>query len=81
MGSWLSANTDEARRPRERHGLQLVDIEAGAPAVILISRRHLITEDQVWKRQMLSGRAIEMHTYDWLLERLGRSAPAGGWLP
>jgi hypothetical protein len=30
---------------------------------------------------MLSGRAIEMHTYDWLLKRLGRAMPAGGWLP
>jgi hypothetical protein len=78
--SWLAANTDEARRPRERHGLQLVDIEAGAPALILVSRRHLITDDAVWKRQTLSGRGIEMHTYDWLLDRVGRTPPAGGWL-
>jgi hypothetical protein len=47
------------------------------PALILVSRRHLITEDPVWKRQMLSGRAIEMHTYDWPLERLGHAALAG----
>jgi hypothetical protein len=78
--SWLAANTDQARRPRDRHGLQLVDIEAGAPALILVSRRHLTDEDPIWKRQMRSGRAIEMHTYDWVLERLGRAAPAGGWL-
>jgi hypothetical protein len=78
--SWLAANSDEAQRPLARHGLQLVDIEVGAPALILVSRRHLISDDSTWKRQMLSGRGITMHTYDWLLERLEHGAPVGGHL-
>ena len=50
------------------------------PALILISRRHLTAEDESWKRRMLAGRGIQMHTYDWLLERVGGGAPIGGWL-
>jgi hypothetical protein len=78
--SWLSENSEMARRSTERHGLQLPDIEAGVPALILISRRHLIAEDESWKRRMLAGRGIQMHTYDWLLERASGGGPIGGWL-
>lgn len=79
--SWLAANSDVAHRDRREHGLQLVDIDPGAPALILIGRRHHSTiHDPVWKRRMLSGRGIEMHSYDWLLERVGHTGPLGGWM-
>jgi hypothetical protein len=75
---YLRENIDSARKPRDHEGLGLVDIEAGVPGLILISRRSLVVKDPVWMRRnlrMASG--IEMHTYDWLLERVegaGRSS-------
>jgi hypothetical protein len=72
---YLRENLDSARKNPEDEGLGLVDIEAGSPALILISRRSLVSGDLAWMRRELAlDSGIEMHTYDWLLERLERKS-------
>lgn len=74
---YISENPDAARKAPEDEGLGLVDIEAGAPALILISRRDLVVGDPVWMRRDLRlNSGVEMHTYDWLIERVERMAGA-----
>jgi len=68
--NYIAQNRDQAQKSRQDGGLGLVDIEAGAPGLILISRRAIVADDEHWRRRLLEGSAIQMHTYDWLLERL-----------
>jgi hypothetical protein len=72
---YISENPDAARKAPEDEGLGLVDIEAGVPALVLISRRDLVANDPVWMRRDLRlNSGVEMHTYDWLIERVERVA-------
>ena len=74
---YIREHPDGARKAPEDEGLGLVDIEAGVPALILISRRDLMTDDPAWMRRDLHLKSgIEMHTYDWLIERVERRAGA-----
>jgi hypothetical protein len=72
---YLRENVDTARKPRDREGLGLVDIEAGVPGLILVGRRSMVVDEPAWMRRsvaMASG--VEIHTYDWLLERVERAS-------
>jgi hypothetical protein len=72
---YIAENPDPVRKPTEDEGLGLVDIEAGVPALILISRRDLVASDPAWLRRALRlNSGVEMHTYDWLIERVERAA-------
>lgn len=73
--NYIAQNRDQARKSRVEGGLGLVDIEAGAPGLILISRRAIVAGNEHWRRRNLEASAVQMHTYDWLLEQLeGRAA-------
>lgn len=71
---YIRENLDAARKPLSDEGLGLVDVEPGAPALILISRRSIVARDPVWQRRELSDSGVEMHTYDWFLERVEGAA-------
>jgi Shedu protein SduA, C-terminal len=75
---YIRENSDAVRKPPSEEGLGLVDIEAGAPAFILISRRSIVAKDPAWPRRELSESAVEMHTYDWLMERIEGAAVMRG---
>jgi hypothetical protein len=67
---YIAQNPDQARKPREDGGLGLVGIDAGAPGLILISRRATVARDEHWRRRELEAEHVQMHTYDWLIEQL-----------
>lgn len=71
---YIRENLDAVRKPPSEEGLGLVDIEAGSPALILISRRSIVAKDPAWPRRELSESGVEMHTYDWLMERIEGAA-------
>jgi hypothetical protein len=69
--SWLKRNQDYASRRREENGLGLVDIDGSVKGLVIIGRRHTIdpsTNER--RRQLCSDLNIEIHSYDWLVERL-----------
>jgi hypothetical protein len=78
---YIAENLDAARKDPQDEGLGLVDIDAGVPGLILISRRSIIGGDHAWVRRRLRlDSGIAMHTYDWLLDRIedasrGRQVP------
>jgi len=68
--AWLQRNQNYASRTRGESGLGLTDITANAPGLIIMGRRSLLdagTNDR--RRQMTTDLKIEIHTYDYLLER------------
>jgi hypothetical protein len=72
---YIRENLDAARKPRSDEGLGLVGIEPTVPGLILIGRRSFVSEEPGWMRRDLeASENIAMHTYDWLLERVERSA-------
>jgi hypothetical protein len=79
---YISEHPDACRKsPEEDDGLGLVDIEAGVPALILISRRDAIAGDPAWMRRTLRlNSGVTMHTYDWLIEQVERVAGGGSQL-
>lgn len=77
---YIKENLDSARKPIEDEGLGLVDIEPDSPALILISRRSLVSNDPIWlRRELRTDSGIHMHTYDWLLERAAKGDMAEPW--
>lgn len=72
--NYIAQNPDQARKSRKDGGLGLVDIEAGAPGLILISRRAIVANDEHWRRRELEGNGVRMHTYDWLIDQLQAGA-------
>ncbi len=67
---WLDMNRDYATRPPEQGGLGLEDINSSVPGLIVIGRRsQLDTGRKAFRRALGSQLNIEIHTYDWLLER------------
>jgi len=80
---YIGENLDAVRKDPQDEGLGLVDIDAGVPGLILISRRSIVAADPAWvRRTLLLDSGISMHTYDWLLDRLesksrGRPSPFG----
>jgi len=68
---WLSKNADFARRPIADGGYSLIDIEEQLPSHIFIGRRKEQKYDNpARRRQIYKDSRIEIHPYDWLLERL-----------
>ena len=67
--NYIAQNRDQARKSKEEGGLGLVDIEAGTPGLILISRRAIVAGNEHWRRRDLEASAVQMHTYDWLIEQ------------
>jgi hypothetical protein len=75
---YIAENLDAARKDVDDEGLGLVDIEPGVPGLILISRRSIVGNDHAWMRRRLRlNSGIEMHTYDWLLDRVEAASQGG----
>ncbi len=67
--AWLKDNIDYARRPRDKNGLGLVDIDANLRCYILIGRRKDLSDmTRARRRQMNQDLRVNIHTYDWLAE-------------
>jgi hypothetical protein len=67
---WLQTNLDNARRSEADHGLGLTDISARCHSVILIGRSQNFPDvRQEWRRHLRDNDGIEIHSYDWLLEK------------
>ena len=67
---WLDMNRDYATRPPDQDGLGLEDINSSVAGLIVIGRRsQLDASRKAFRRALGSQLNIEIHTYDWLLER------------
>ena len=68
---WLQDNIAYARQDKEHSGLGLHGIRANPKGIVLVGRRCLLhPEARDLRSQLYEDSQIEMHTYDWLLERL-----------
>jgi len=68
--AWLQRNQNYASRTRSESGLGLIDITSNVPGLIIMGRRSLLnssTNDR--RRQMIADLNIQIHTYDYILER------------
>ncbi len=68
---WLQNNLEYARRPLTEGGLGLAGVRPQDEGLVLVGRREFLrpNHEQV-RRQTKEDRRIQIHTYDWLLERL-----------
>lgn len=67
---WLTPNVYYARGRRSEGGLGLYDIADTVPALVLVGRRSRIIESsRAVRAQHRSWDRIDIHTYDWLIER------------
>lgn len=66
---WLTENHAYAVGPLERQGLGLEDIEPQVPGLVLIGRRGLGPNPRGRRRQLELSNRIEIHSWDWLVER------------
>jgi hypothetical protein len=67
---WLKKNQNYAERSWAKGGLGLVDIDGDIPGLILIGRRNMVdptTNER--RRQFVQDLGIEIHTYDWLMNK------------
>jgi hypothetical protein len=73
---WLEHNRDYAARDPSQRGLGLEDISPSLPGLILIGRHQELAGDrQAFRRGLQQQLNLEIHSYDWLLDRLeGRVA-------
>lgn len=73
---WLEHNRDYAARDRAQDGLGLQDISPSLPGLIVIGRRGQVAEDRrAFRRGLQRQLDIEIHSYDWLVDRVeGRIA-------
>lgn len=78
---WLEQSRDYAVRLPEKGGLGLEDINATTPGLVVIGRRGQGPGDRPNFRRALKAQLdIEVHTYDWLLDRLnGHVQSLAGW--
>ncbi len=68
--NWLSDNTAYARQRRSENGLGLFDIRESIDALVLVGGRSKKPETKDAKRQEHRQANIEIHSYDWLVDRL-----------
>lgn len=69
--NWLSENIAYARRSVRENGLGLYDITPKPLAYVFVGRRNRMPRDRKEsKRNALREQQIEVHSYDWLVERL-----------
>jgi len=72
---WISDNIDYARRPRNRNGLGLEDIEPRFQCSAIIGRRSSVSEEfDSIRRQVLSDECIEIRSWDSVIERAEQRA-------
>jgi hypothetical protein len=68
---WLEHNRDYAARDPSDGGLGLEDITPALPGLIIIGRRHhLPARRQAFRRGLERQLNVQIHSFDWLLERL-----------
>ena len=68
---WLSQNIAYAHKPVMKEGLGLLDITNQSEALVIVGRRAKIPKTKDAKRRALwHENTIQVHSYDWLLERL-----------
>lgn len=67
--SWLTANRAYASAPRDEEGLGLEDIDPRLPGLIIMGRRDLGPNPRGLRRQLEQDHRLEIHSYDWLIER------------
>lgn len=67
--AWLTTHHASAVTPREKEGLGLEDVEPQLPGLILIGRRGLGPNPRERRRQFEHDHRLEIHSYDWLVER------------
>jgi Domain of unknown function (DUF4263) len=67
---WLEFNRDYAGRPPDEDGLGLEDISPSLPGLIIVGRRRpLDNRRKAFRRGLARQLNIEIHSYDWLVER------------
>ena len=69
---WVAENLSHARARRAEGGLGLFDVESHAPGFVIVGRRDRMPNhrDDSIRLEQRSRNATEIHSYDWLLERL-----------
>ena len=68
---WLQNNLDMARRPVSQDGLGLIDIRPMSEGLVLVGRRALLNDNSgAVRNPFREQNAIQIHTYDWFVERL-----------
>ena len=68
---WLQDNISYARGRISENGRGLVGIRPTAPGLVLVGRRpHLKHPGTTVRNQHMEQQGIQIHTYDWLIERL-----------
>jgi hypothetical protein len=73
--SWLITHRAYAVTSRAEGGLGLEDIDGNVPGLVVIGRRGLTAPPAGLRRRLEHENRIEIHTYDWLVERIaGRAA-------
>lgn len=71
---WLQENLSLARKPLAEGGNGLFDIRPQCEAFVIVGRRHLLRPNSKQIRRAFEEKnRIEVHTYDWLIERLERT--------
>jgi hypothetical protein len=69
---WIAENLSLARARRAESGLGLFDVESHAPGFVIVGRRDRMPNDrsESIRLEQRSRNNTEIHSYDWLLERL-----------
>lgn len=69
---WVAENLGHARARRSESGLGLFDVEGHAPGFVIVGRRNRMPDDvsESIRLEQRSRNNTEIHSYDWLLERL-----------
>lgn len=68
---WLEYNRDYAARDPSESGLGLEDVSPSMPGLVIIGRRSDLPSDrQAFRRGLQRQLDVEIHSYDWLLDRL-----------
>jgi hypothetical protein len=72
---WLSTNRAYAVQSRDDHGLGLEGIDANLAGLIIIGRRGIGPDSRGLRRQLAHDTRIEIHSYDWLIDRTAGRRP------
>ncbi len=76
--TWLAQNRSYAIAPRDEDGLGLEDIDSDIAGLIIIGRRGLGPNPRGLRRRLERDHRLEIHSFDWLVERAdGRVASLG----
>lgn len=68
---WVQDNLSQARLPRREGGLGLPDIRPDSKGIVFVGRRALLSDNaKIVRLAMSEEQRIDVHTYDYLLERL-----------